>query len=329
MAPIRRSWTTRACRLVPKAMVVCFIIVFPSVTPITFAASPPVTALSFTSDSNNIVSGSQAGLTIESLDGRVTKKRITSLENIHAISISPNRNMFLVAGGAPAQLGSIELLTWRESKPHAVYELHEDLIYAASWRPDGKRFVTAGGDSVCHVVDVATGKITASFKGHSRRVLAVVFLADGKTIVSAGIDETLRVWRAADGSEIRTRHNHTAAVNALALKPVKQNNDRSVLPVIASASADRTVRFWQPTIGRMMRFARLPSEPLAVAWLPDGTKLLASCKDGGVYQIDPNTVKTKLVKKVKGWATSLVVSNDGKFAAVGTDRVAVISLDAR
>ena len=37
--------------------------------------------------------------------------------------------------------------------------------------------------------------------------------------------------------------------------------------MVASASADRTIRIWQPTIGRLVRYVRLEAEPLSIAWL--------------------------------------------------------------
>ena len=60
--------------------------------------------------------------------------------------------------------------------------------------------------------------------------------------------------------------------------------------MVASIGADRTLRLWQPTIGRMVRLARLESDPTALAWLADGRAVAVACADGHVRLIDPETV---------------------------------------
>jgi WD40 repeat protein len=57
------------------------------------------------------------------------------------------------------------------------------------------------------------------------------------------------------------------------------------LPMVASSATDRTIRFWQPTIGRMVRYARLPSEALSIAWVDQET-IIASCRDGKIRVIN-------------------------------------------
>ena len=87
--------------------------------------------------------------------------------------------------------------------------------------------------------------------------------------------------------------------------------------MIASASVDGTIRFWQPTIGRMVRFLRCPSRPLALAWSPTGDRLFASTESGDVLAIDPDEAKiVAQYSGVKSWAYSLAVSRTGKHVFV-------------
>lgn len=89
--------------------------------------------------------------------------------------------------------------------------------------------------------------------------------------------------------------------------------------MIASVSGDRTVRLWQPTIGRMVRFAQLSSTPLAVAWLRDGSQVAVAATDGHVRLIDPDTVEIlQDIPAVDGWAYSLGVHpTDGSLLVGG------------
>ena len=164
-------------------------------------------------------------------------------------------------------------------------------------------------------LDASSGKSTIAYEGHSRGVLAAVFLPGDKQLVTAGIDESLRIWDADTGKPDRVLSNHTRPVNGLALRP---STDKTAPPVLASISDDRTVRLWQPTLGRMVRFARLPSEPRAIAWTADGTSILVACKDGQLRMIDPETVEVRSsLRAVSGVAYSMAIAEDGSIVVGG------------
>ncbi|MCY2963119.1 MAG: hypothetical protein NT069_05595, partial [Planctomycetota bacterium] len=158
----------------------------------------------------------------------------------------------------------------------------------AAWSPDGTRWVTAGGDGVCEVRSAETAERSIRYTGHSRPVLAIAYLPDGKSIVSGGIDTTVRVWDAETGEHRRTLDNHVGTVNAIAVRPGQTSDS---LPVIATVGDDRTVRLWQPTRGRLVRFAKLPSIPRAIAWSQRGDRIYVGCDDGRVRILDPGNVE--------------------------------------
>ena len=162
--------------------------------------------------------------------------------------------------------------------------------------------------------DLRTGTPTQRLKGHSRGVSALCFLDDNETLISTGVDQNVRVWNLTTGELIRSLNNHTLPAHDLARRP-----NQTGLPMVASASDDRTVRFWQPTIGRMVKFARLKAAPLNVAWLNNGATIVAACADGTIRLIDPDSVEiTREIPALKGWAYALAVHpTDGSIVVGG------------
>jgi WD40 repeat protein len=100
---------------------------------------------------------------------------------------------------------------------------------------------------------------------------------------------------------------------------VRPSKDKDAPPMVVTVSEDRSVRLWQPTIGRMVRFVRLnKAVPLAVRWTPDGTRIVISCSDGHVRVIDPDTAAVvQDLPAITGWAYSLDVHPNGREAVVG------------
>jgi WD40 repeat protein len=278
------------------------------------AVEPSVTAVAFTPDGESVVVGSQAGLTVLSWPELKPKKKIdTQIVNIHDLAFSPNGKSLAVAGGAPAEEGLVEVFTWKTSKSSYVLKGHKDSVLAIAWRGD-LSIATASLDHEIAVWDVGTRQPTHRLRGHSRGVATLKFLPDQKMLVSGGLDQNLRVWNIASAEMVKTLNNHTREVHQLAVRP-----GTSGLPMIASVSDDRTVRIWQPTIGRMVRFAQLDTQPLAVDWLADGSYIAVAATDGHVHLIDPNTVEIVAdLPAVDGWAYTLAVHpNDGSLLVGG------------
>ena len=97
-------------------------------------------------------------------------------------------------------------------------------------------------------------------------------------------------------------------------------NREQLVAALATAAGDRTIRFWQPSIGRMMRYVRLESEPLDIAWTGE-SQIIASCVDGKARVVDTANVKVlQTIPVIKGWAYAVVTHpNDGSIAIAGSD----------
>lgn len=246
-------------------------------------ADAPVTAVAMSPDGKHVVLGSQIGIELRGLpDLAVVESLSTKLEHVHDLKFSPDGQWLLAAGGSPAESGRVEVWSW--AKRERVHEVgdHNDVVYRVAWSPDGTHWAASSGDGTCSVFSTSTRDRTARYEGHSRGVLACFFL-DNHAIVSAGIDQTIRLWDSVNGSHQRTLDNHVGAINDISLRPALESQPNDVM---ASISEDRTVRLWQPRIGRLMRFGRLVAVPRCLAWSSDGMKIYVGCNDGRVRVID-------------------------------------------
>lgn len=281
-----------------------------------FATEPPITALAFTPDGKSVLVGSQAGVELRSWpELKRVRSLATELANVHDLAFSPDGTVLAIAGGSPAEKGTVELVRWPEGTLRHRVSPHRDVIYAIAWSGDSLSIVTASADQTVRKLDARTGKSTGVFEGHSRGVIAAVFLSGDKQLVTAGGDESLRVWDAESGKSERILSNHTKPVTGLAVRPTA---GKTAAPTLVSISDDRTVRLWQPTVGRMVRFARLASEPRAVSWTADGAAILVACKDGALRVIDPETVEVRqTIPAIDGIAYALAVASDGSILVGG------------
>jgi WD40 repeat protein len=279
------------------------------------SVSPPITALTFSPDGSQIITGSQSGLTLLDDSAALVKSLIVEMDNVHDVQFSPDGNLLVVVGGNPAETGVMELYHWPSLNREHRHELHEDVIHSVSFSTDGTHLVIASADEVCSVYDLESTKIVSRFTQHSRGVASAIFLPDDETIISGAGDETLRVWTSSTAEDLRTLHNHSRQVSALALR-----RNSSGLPLVASASADLTVRLWQPTIGRMMRFAKLLSEPLCLAWCGGG-HLIAGCRDGQARLINADSVQIeRTIDVASGWLYRVAVDPaDDRQVVFGSD----------
>jgi hypothetical protein len=278
------------------------------------AAAPPVTAVAFSPDGKEVVVGSQAGLEVRTWpDLKPARVLKTELAHVHDLAFSPDGKTFAAVGGTPAKRGTVELYRWPVGDLVRQFSPHRDLVYAADWRADSAAIATAGADGIVGIHPTA-GDGGRKLEGHSRGVLAVVFLPGDAGLLTAGVDASLRLWDARTGAAVRTLSNHTLPVHDLAVRPGGGGGP----PLVVSVSDDRTVRFWQPTVGRLVRFARLEAVPLAVAWTADGGTAVVACKDGRLRLIDPDTAEVRDDHPaLEGAAYSIALAPDGSVLVGG------------
>jgi WD40 repeat protein len=264
---------------------------------------------------NTILAGSQAGVVSHSWPSLDKTGPITSfIANVHDIEFSPDGKLLAIAGGDPSEQGTVEVLTWPSGMSVRRWSDHDDTVVCLAWLDD-QTVACASLDHQLSIYSLGTQQPVAALRGHSKGVTAVA--AMGLTLVSAGLDQHLRVWDRRSWALMRSLNQHTQPVLGLATRPL---SEQAEVPMVASIGEDRTVRFWQPTIGRMVRFARVEAIPLALAWTVNGSAVLVTCSDGRIRQIDPDTAALQHeYMGVEGWGYSIAIHpQDRSFAAGGS-----------
>jgi hypothetical protein len=189
-----------------------------------------------------------------------------------------------------------------------------------------------GKQGVVHIYSLNTDRVpsknpVATIAGHKDSIYALAASPDGSTLATAGYDRDIHLWdldqKWPDDAPLltkpkRTLKDHSDAVYGLAFHPDGK--------LLASASADRTVKVWEVAAGTRLYTLSDPTDWLySVAWSPDGKRLAAGGVDKSVRVWEADATGGKLVNSAfahAGAVTRVAYGPDGKtLFTVGEDRV--------
>jgi WD40 repeat protein len=242
-------------------------------------------------------------------DGR----RLTLLDATYGLSNSGERTGTLRlwdAGSAKPRL----LLRSNVQLPSVVVYVRPSVVASS---PDGKRFVSGGGNGSVKVWDSAAGRETRTIKLHTGAVSNLAFSPDGRRLASTGGEGTAAVFDPETDRDPLVLRGHIGPINSVSFSPDGRT--------LATAGVDGTVRLWDAEAGQEPPTLKCPPESvLALAFSADGRRL-AYGDPGNVTIWDLTIADAKPVTELRTGLARVALGPDlhlGAFAdRDGTVRV--------
>ena len=192
-------------------------------------------------------------------------------------AFQPHGNCLAVGAGD----GAVRLWDAAGDEPVAVLRGHEELVLDVAFSPDGTQLASAGVDGTVRLWDVQTRSPRAVLRGHEDWVFSLAYSPDGRLLAAACRDKTVRLWDSAT-HEVVAMLPHDSLGHGMAFSPDGRR--------LAAGCADNSIRLWDVDTARRAGGKVLLEAEVAelrghedyvhaVAWSPDGTRLLSASGD--------------------------------------------------
>ncbi len=284
----------------------------------------PMRAVVFSPDGRLLVGASHNGAILlwQVESGTLLRTLPLHSQRVNALAFHPDGHL-LASVGSDGAIYLIEMSDVHEAQhdrlPVRTLVAEQNLrFFAATFSPDGKRFVAGCNDGKLHVWDAPfTQQMQQPQQtlAHRGEIRAVAFCADSRFLFSAGNDSVIRLWDCTDMHCCQSLNGHKETVHTLALG--LQNR------LLASGSEDAALCLWEvdPQTQSILR-QRMVGYPQAlecVAWSGCGRWLATGDIHGVARLWDLHLEPPRCTQEIRGKSTviSMNFTADGQQLLIG------------
>ena len=277
----------------------------------------------FLPDSKSIVTTDSINKCVTVWDvstGKELRKVMIPCKYIRAACLSPNGRLLALYCDTEKDSSSVLVLDYQTLRTNKSFLISESGGRSVTFSKDGKTLACGGLSGTVRMWDVASGRMTALYKVHSRTVSGLAFSRDSTTLLSAAYDGRVCWWSLREKKLTRmemttsdfgatnlflTKNEKWVVAASIRLHKwsfanegekttdqghtscVRSLSIHSASKLIASASSDHTIRLWQLTSGKCVSVLRGHSGPVHfVSFFRDGKRLASIGRDGRVLVWD-------------------------------------------
>lgn len=277
-----------------------------------------VSTLAFSPNAGTLVSGSDDGtIKIWTLDGQPSRTLTRHQAAVQAIAFSPFGDTMATA----SRDRSIKLWS-RDGVLLATLRGHTRPIGSLAFILNGRTLVSSSEDETIRLWQVKNHFLTP-LVGHQASVTAITFNPIDRSVITGGADRTVRIWNRR-GTLLRQLNGHQAEVTDVAVSslvnPAANRATSAKGSLIATASADRTVKLWNRD-GLLLHNLVGHKAPIrAVQFSPNGQVIASSGDDKTIRLWRKDGEATRVLSGHAGAVTDLAFSLlDPMLASVSAD----------